>query len=612
MITTDRGAVLDFVSFVKNGDQRVGFDTETDGTKPGEGDRIVAFSLYHPDRGSLFVPVRMLGLFADNAPESVISDLEPLTDGTVRMVGHNLVFDLAMLMAEGHDIRRASVFDTQYGAFLLDDSRPSYALKGERGLGWNVLRDPEALDQNDPLNRWLANPKNKPKPWSMAPVEALGFRAEKDARLAWGLYDHLRSALWDLYGDNGLVELEMRWVRLLARLTMTGVMHDMDRSREIEQVHVQRMSQLSIDLAAKGFTPSSPKKLLGKFRELGLIDPRTHAPLEDTEEITLHLVKDDLPEVGDILEARQRANCLSARILPYRKHAKAGGGRVFGSWGATGYKSHSADAAQQGSTRTGRLRASKPNLTGVPVYDPEIHREKEVFVAPPGWKLAAMDLSQADIRVAAHYIGDQRLIEELSSPDGDLHTMISKETGIERTRAKRVVFGAGLYGAGDEKAAETLTEELKEYVSPAEARRLKGIFHSKYPLFRKTMNQVVRMAKRRGYITTWDGRRLTLGPGDLAHKFWNYLIQAGVAAIVKQWMDRMDDVIQEHGWRMRFILQVHDEIVLEYPEQEERHLWQLKETLNGIGPEGGFKVPLFASIKTGVRWSHMTLLKGAR
>ncbi len=582
---------------------KVGFDTETDGLRPfDEGDRICGFSLYHPELGSLFVPVRMRGLFSMNAPEETISELQPLLDGSVRLIGHHLVFDLDMLMAEDLDVSKVDVWDTQYGAFLYNDSLESYALKGPRALSATLLRDRNASLEADALAKWTKSPKNKDKPWSMAPLELLAGRAERDAILTWRLHEWLVDRFAKLRpGYEPLIDLEMRWVKLLAKMQSHGLLWDHDRAREITRSHEGRLLRLYTGkLQPLGFHDGkvTPAQVLRFCRSKGL-------DVSDTEELTLQLHRHEVPELVDVLEYRHLAHVLSSFIYPLDRYARKGSGRIYTTFGGTGYKSYSNDAHDSGSTRTGRLRTSKPNLMGIPVYDKDIERTKECFIAPPGCVLAFIDISQADIRVAAHYLGDQRLIDELTDPNGDLHTMISKETGIPRTKAKRIVFGAGLYGAGDEKTALTLMQESHEYVSVTEAASLKNIFHSRYPKFRRTMASVEEVATKRRYIRLWDGRRINFGPEDDPHKAWNWLVQGGVAAIVKRWMMKTDDYIAAHGLSMRMLLQVHDELVFECPVGEVEHIRPIAKLIEGIGPnDGKFNVPLFTSVKIGERWSE--------
>lgn len=574
----------------------VAFDTETTGVRPFEGDRICAFSLYHPKVGSCFVPIRMQGLGVENLPESTIHLLAPLFDGTVINTGHNLSHDINFIRVEGMDVSQIEIFDTQYGSFLFDDSLPSFKLKGPDSVTETILGDMEASKEKDLVAIWL---KGHPgATYDFIPIELLGPYAEKDVILAWRVKEHIRPLILERGPPyDVLLPKEMEWVKLITGMGSHGILFDFDRATEIERSHTKELMALQEEFAKEcwpGFNPNS-WKMVTNYLNQNDIDP------PDTEVGTLWLYTKELPIVRKIIDYRRLSKVLNSYIRPWRKQALKGGGRIYASWGATGH----GYGDDYGQTRTGRLRARQPPLMAVPVYDSEVHREKEVFIAPEGWVFGAVDLSQVELRVATHYAKDEKMLKVLNDPDGDIHSMVAEDLGMPRVRAKRVVFGGGLYGAGDKKMAKTMTDELHELVTEQQAGKWLRDFRMKYPRFKATLFQVEAVTKSRGALILWNRRWMWFGPQDDYHKAWDWLIQGGVAALVKVWMGRINEYLQEHKMRSRICLQIHDEVILEMPKEEVHELARMAALVEGIGPEGGWRCPIFYQIKTGDRWSDL-------
>ena len=178
---------------------RCAIDTETTGVRPFEGDRLCALSLYHPEEGSFFIPVRMQGLGVENMPEKALAVLGPellgqaIVEGrttrvrTQLLIGHNLSHDLNFFRVEGFDVDGAYIFDTMYASFLWNDSLPSYALKGPNSVSETILGLPPS-EELDRLNIWKkAHPNTS---YDYCSVEVLAPYAERDVVLAWDLYEN--------------------------------------------------------------------------------------------------------------------------------------------------------------------------------------------------------------------------------------------------------------------------------------------------------------------------------------------------------------------------------------------------------------------------------------
>lgn len=209
-------------------------------------------------------------------------------------------------------------------------------------------------------------------------------------------------------------------------------------------------------------------------------------------------------------------------------------------------------------TYTGRLSCSNPNLQAV-AKSTEVFKVKDVFTARPGYLMIQADYKQAEMRLVTHYTKDP-LMKELIENDADLHSETANRLGIPRQAAKRLNFSV-IYGIGAKHLSESLRVDLpiaRDYLEK---------YHGLYPGFRKLMYQCEDFAKTNGYIEMWTGRMRHFNvPEADPHKAMSNLIQGGVAEIVRVAISRLFPAISDIGGRM--LMQVHDSIIFEVPEEQ--------------------------------------------
>ena len=266
----------------------------------------------------------------------------------------------------------------------------------------------------------------------------------------------------------------------------------------------------------------------------------------------------------------------------------------------------------QAVTNTGRLSSSEPNLQNIPIRSEEGRLIRHAFIAQEGWRILSADYSQIELRVLAHLSADPVFCDAFSR-DEDIHTRTASEifglfpemvTAEMRRQAKTINFGV-IYGQSAFSLAAQLGVARKvaeDFIDHYKAR------HAGAMAF---LDNCILEAEANGYVTTIMGRRLPIP--DIASSNFNvrsyarrnainYPIQGSAADIIKVAMVKIAARLKREGLESRLIMQVHDELVFEVPEQELLHLEQLVEHEMATAVE--CRVPLKVDISHGSNWSE--------
>lgn len=229
---------------------------------------------------------------------------------------------------------------------------------------------------------------------------------------------------------------------------------------------------------------------------------------------------------------------------------------------------------RQSGTDTGRFSYSDPNLQNVPKeedFEKGQIQVRKCFVPREDYCFVMIDFDQQEFRLMLDYAGERELIHQINEEGLCVHQATANMVGIERKPAKTLNFGL-LYGMGVEKLGKALG------ISTPEAEELRGLYFSRLPNVQRTIKDIKRTAKNRGYINTWAGRRLWFDKKvydpdtgklmDLSFKAPNHLIQGGCGDIARFAMNELHKFLEPT--RSRMLIQVHDEIVFEIHKDE---LW---------------------------------------
>jgi len=317
---------------------------------------------------------------------------------------------------------------------------------------------------------------------------------------------------------------------------------------------------------------------------------------------------------ASVLEGLHSAHPIVDHLLQYRHLFKLKSTYVDAIPNLINYKTGRVHTSfNQTQTTTGRLSSSEPNLQNIAVRD-ELGKEiRKAFIAPAGSHLIAGDYSQIDLRVLAHLSQDKSLLDAFHR-DKDIHTATAAQLfGVDpsqvtpdmRRLAKTVNFGV-IYGMSDyglEQATELSREEAAQFITS---------YFEKYPGVRQYLESTKKQAKEVGYVQTLLGRRRFIPEIDSPNRqireaaermAINMPVQGTSADIIKVAMINLYQEMDRCQLKSRTLLQVHDELVFEVPEEELEEMRQLVPKIMSTALE--LSVPLKVDIKTGNNWGEM-------
>lgn len=500
-----------------------------------------------------------------NLPPLNHPDLRPLVelleDPAVGKIGQNLKYDLIVLETAGVRMR-GLVFDTMVASYVLDPNRREHNLDALvlTLLGHKMISYQEVVGKKGEGQVSFAE----------VPLRRAADYACEDVdytlRLKRLFEPQLREQqLEDLYRN-----LELPLVPVLARMEANGIRIDpqvfSEMSRRLEGMLAGLQEEIRKEAGEELNLNSTPQLRALLFEKLGMpvLKKTKTGPSTDAS------VLEELAAMGYrlpvlILEYRQLEKLRNTYVDAIPKLVNPRTGRIHTSFNQT-------------VTATGRLSSSDPNLQNIPVRT-DLGREiRRGFVADEGFLFFAADYSQIELRILAHLSGDPAFVEAFRHGI-DIHRQtaalifgvpLESVTPAMRARAKTINF-ATLYGQGEFSLARQLG------ISREEARNFIQAYFERFEGVRSFLDQQVALAKERGYVETLSGRRRYIP--ELRSDNWNLRqfgervaqntpIQGSAADLIKMAMIRIHNALEERFPRSRLLLQVHDELLLEAPEEE--------------------------------------------
>ncbi|KHJ53603.1 DNA polymerase I [Aureimonas altamirensis] len=522
-----------------------------------------------------------------------------LTDPAILKIGQNFKFDYLVMLQRGIAIQPFD--DTMLISYALDAS------SSLDGHGMDELSE-RFLGHKPVSYKELCGSGKGAKAIAACTVEKVTEYAAEDADVTLRLWEVLKPRLV----ADGLVHvyerLERPLVPVLARMEQRGIKVDRQILSRLSGRFAQKAAALEADihaLAGESFNPGSPKQL-GEilFGKLGLPGgKKTRTGQWSTDARTLEDLAaegHDLPR--HIVDWRQITKLKGTYTDALPLHMDAAG-RIHTSY-------------SMASTTTGRLSSSEPNLQNIPVRTEEGRAIRTAFVADGGTRLVSADYSQIELRILAHMADIPQLAQAFR--DGiDIHAMTASEMfgvpveGMEpsvRRRAKAINFGI-IYGISAFGLAAQLSiprEEAGLYI-----RR----YFERFPGIRDYMDATKARAKADGYVETLFGRRAHYP--DIRHSnpsvrafneraAINAPIQGTAADIIRRAMIRMEGELAAAGLSARMLLQVHDELVFEVPEDEVEATIPLVRRVmeNAADPVVTLSVPLVVDARAAANWEE--------
>ncbi|MCE7978650.1 MAG: DNA polymerase I [Nitrospira sp. NTP1] len=431
-------------------------------------------------------------------------------------------------------------------------------------------------------------------------VRRMGEAAAVTAKVAPLLRERLREQ-----GSLSLFEqVEMPLVPVLADIERNGFLLDVEGlralSKELER-ELEQMVGTIYRLGGGEFNIGSPKQLATVlFETLGLKPLRKTKTGFSTDEDTLTQLAGQHELPAQILSYRTLTKLKSTYVDALPQLVNPDTKRLHTSLNQT-------------VAATGRLSSTDPNLQNIPVKGDYGLRIREAFIAPPGHHLLCADYSQVEPRILAHLSQDPRLLEVFEKGE-DIHMATAMEifnlpagevTREMRRAAKSVVFGI-VYGISPFGLASNIG------VPQADAKKYIETFFEKFAAVRALMDRNINDGKTKGYTTTIMGRRRPipeLQSGDQSQRgvgermAVNSPIQGSAADLIKVAMIKVHRRLQDELPRCKMILQVHDELIFEVPDQELEQAKQLvKAEMEATGEALGLSVPLKVDVGVGLNW----------
>jgi DNA polymerase-1 len=572
----------------------VAFDTETTSIDPRAAD-LVGLSFSWEVGHAVYVPV---GHAYAGAPDQlsrdwVLAQLKPwIEDPDRQKVGQNLKYDAHVLLRAG--IRLCGIaHDTLLQSYVLEAHRShDLASLADRHLGRSGLSYDAVTGKG---------------------AARIGFeQVAIDVATQYSGEDsdftlHLHQVLWPqiqaqpslrkVYEDIELPSLRVLWAMEEAGILVDAALLD-QQSRELA-VSIRGLEEQAHELAGEAFNLGSPKQL-GEilFGKLGYKPiKKTAKGAASTDEDVLEQLAQDYPLPKALLAWRGLSKLKSTYTDKLPRMIDATTGRVHTTF-------------SQAVAVTGRLASSEPNLQNIPIRTAEGRRIRQAFVAPQGHQLLSADYSQIELRIMAHLSEDPGLVTAFETGQ-DVHRATASEifgvslaevTDDQRRYAKVINFGL-IYGMSAFGLAQNLDiprDAAKIYIDR---------YFDRYPGVARYMEQTKALAKAQGYVETVFGRRLWLdeirspnGPRRAAAEraAINAPMQGTAADLIKLAMVQVHEQLALGGFKARLLLQVHDELILEVPDQELATVEQLVPRV--MEQVAQMRVPLLVSVGVGTNW----------
>ena len=568
-------------------------DTETDSLDPLSA-RPVGISLAVEVGGGCYIPLR--GPDGPALDEDAVREaLRPLvTSPDYGMIAQNGKYDYKILANWG--LRPANLsFDTMIAAWLLDTTASGYGMDrlaadhlGYRPVSYKSLfpgaKRGEALPSFDSVELWLA----------------ANYAAE-DADVTLRLYELFAPQIEGRGFSELLHQVEMPLVPLLAEMELRGIILETETLTAYSAELTERLAAIEkeiYELVGREFNIASTKQLQQiLFEERKLQPIRKTKTGYSTDVSVLQVLAREDPVPDRVLQHRNLSKLKSTYVDALPRLVNERSGRLHTSFSQTG-------------TATGRMSSRDPNLQNIPIRDEEGRRIRAAFVPAEGHRFVSADYAQIELVVLAHLSGDPGLLrafreqKDVHRETGALIFGVAPEevTSEQRRIAKTINFGV-MYGM----SAFRLARDLE--IPRADADAFMEAYFGTYSGIKSFIDRTVQEAEAQGFVRTLLGRERPLPDINSRNRnvkqgaeriAVNTPIQGTAADIVKLAMLRIDRRLRAEERKARILLQVHDELILEVPDEEVQAVSVLVEEEMTQAVE--FSVPLRVSVEVGSSW----------
>jgi len=517
---------------------------------------------------------------------------ELLADPRVRKAGHGIKYDWRVLRRAGAELAGVA-YDSMLASFVLDPGRRSHAID-------DLAR--ERLSLAMPTYADVVGRGKSERPFAAVPVADAARHAAVTSEMVLRLHDAFQAELEDHQLSRLLETIELPLVPVLVDMEARGVRIDVGRLGEISRTFAGELAALERTIyqaAGTDFNINSTPQLrhvLFEKHQLPVLKKTKTGPSTDYEVLEqLAAMGHEVPRL--LIEYRELSKLKSTYVDALPGFINPATGRIHTSFNQAG-------------AATGRLSSSDPNLQNIPIRTPRGEAIRRAFVAPPGAVLLTADYSQIELRLLAHLSGDPAFVDAFTR-GGDIHRQTAalifgvaqdQVTPDMRARAKTINF-ATIYGQGPFALARQLG------ITQDDARQFIDQYFKRFAGVRAWLDRTVAEARAKGYVETLFGRRRYIP--ELKDRNFNIRafgertatnspLQGSAADLIKLAMIGISSALRARGLESRLILQVHDELVLEVPVEEQETATPLVKSHMERAAE--LRVPLVVSVGTGMNW----------
>lgn len=626
----------------------ISIDTETTSTMPMEASLIgISLAYYHKngsysyidEKSSRELTIRLvyipLPIKLDISskeeykklenPEELMNSIRPFfEDSKIKKIGQNIKYDELVLKNHGISLK-GIIGDTMLLSYLKNPE------KREHNLDDLALK---YLDVKTISYKELTGTGKKAKALIEIPLEDVAAYASEDAGITLRLYAELISVLDDFNIRKVYKTIDLPFIEILNRMEENGFKLDSVYLNKLGLQYKEKISKLEkeiFDLAGKDFNLNSPIQLAEVlYNDLKIpIVKKTSGGKPSTDASVLEVLKGSHPIIDVMLSYRLLNKLLNTYIEPLPKYVNSITSRIHTSFSSV-------------IAATGRITSSEPNLQNIPVKEEEGRAIRRAFIPAEKHRLLVLDYSQIELRILAHYTKDKNLVqafindedihdraayllysrffdsEKLIWNDEILHTQLTPEIDYEilnkmkktiefskkRNAAKilnfSIVYGVTEFG---------LSNSMK--ISREEAKSLIHLYFDMFPGVKEYMDLAEKEAFQKGYSENYFGRRRNIPELDSKNHFKreagrrlaiNTPIQSTAADLIKIAMMQIQEMIDSQKSKTSMLLQVHDELIFEVPEEETKDMMpKIRKIMESCVK---FNVPLKVNGGYGQNWEE--------
>lgn len=567
------------------------FDVETDSIDEMKAVPI-GFSISVKAKEACYIPIRAYNTEC-LSEESVKTKLAIiLKDKNLRLVGQNIKYDYKVVKRWGIEIDNI-YFDTMIASWLINSSQTQHNMDklASDYLGYTTVKYTDLIE------------KNEEKILSDISLDKVTDYAGEDADITFRLYEVLHEKLKSNNLEDLFFNIEVPNITLLAEMELAGIKLNKEElkifSNELE-LKLDKIKDNIFKEHGREFNLDSPKQLQEVlFKERNLPPVKKTKTGYSTDVKVLEALAYD-PICGNILEHRKLSKLKSTYVdaLPELINSKTG--RIHTHFIQTG-------------TTTGRLSSKNPNLQNIPIKDELGRRIRKAFISESGYTFLSADYSQIELVIMANLSNDKALKYAFLN-NKDIHTQTASllfnidtnEVDADQRRIGKTINYSVIYGMSGFSLAQVLKIPRNTANSFIER------YFEKYSGVKEFMNKTIKNAENSGYVETIKGRKRFIPEINSSNNTekkraeraaFNTPLQGSAADIVKIAMLKIDEQIKQNNLGSRLILQVHDELILEVPDNE----------INTISPtvkdcmENAVKldIPLKANIELTKNWGDI-------